>query len=166
MKHFITQTKNGRAVYIDLIYSPSATTIAEQPYILKYVRQILPKTTASENQIRLETNMGRAVGYDFVTTTTEDTVSFYGKLLKETAYTRFVKKGEPKSTSFMSVVLRRDADGDYELYKIWIGRLHPSIPDSPDEMPESKAFWKTHAYIFNHQNIAPRSITTVCPYTS
>lgn len=166
MKHPITHTRDNTSVYVDLINSPSATTISEQPHILVYVREVLRKTSVTSKHLRLETDMGRTVGYDFIMDIGEDDPTFYGKLSKDGVHTKFIKKGEPKSTPFISIILRQDESGDYELHDTWIGRLYPSLPDSPDEMPESKAFWKTHARIFNHQTIRPRTITSVCPYST
>ena len=164
MKHPITSTRNGTPVYVDLVKSQAAVHIARQPYLLGLVKELVGKVTATGQEMRIERDMGRAVGYSYVVETTEKDTIVYAQRLHDDSYTRFVKNGTPLSTNYLSIILRRDADGGYELEDAWVGRLNPPRPGSVNEVPGSKDYWTTHAFVLDGQPIQLRTITKVCPY--
>ncbi|HSX17652.1 MAG TPA: hypothetical protein VLH86_06155 [Patescibacteria group bacterium] len=164
MKHPITSTRNGIPVYVDLVKSQAGAHIARQPYLLGLVKELLATITATEAEISIEHDMGRAVGYSYVVETTDKDNIVYAQRLHDDAYTRFVKNGTPLSTNYLSIVLRRDADGDYELDDAWVGRLNPPRPGSANETANSKVYWTKHAFVLDGQPIQLRTLTKVCPY--
>lgn len=164
MKHPVGQTKSGIPVYVDLIHSKAAEHIAGQPHLLGLVQEVLQETAAHEPEMSIEYDMGRVIGYNFVVDTTEKDTVFYAQLLRDDTYTRFVKNGEPRSTQYLTVVLKRDEEGNYELYDTWIGNVRPPRPGTANETPESKPFWTSHAVVLANQNLQARTVTKVCPY--
>lgn len=164
MKHLIGQTTTGIAVYVDLIESPAARHIAQQPHLLNLIAEVLQQTTLRGANPTIEHDMGRVIGYDFIIKTTNSSGVFFAQLLRDTTYTRFVKKGKPLPTQRLSMVLHKDGDGAYELYDAWIGPLSPPRPGTADETPESRAYWATHAIILSNEPLQLRTITKVCPY--
>ncbi len=164
MKHPIAKTKNGIAVYVDLVSSPAAAAVGRDPRLVDMVRRILLQTDAQTPIVRIESNMGKNVGYNMVVETSESDTILYAQLLRQQVYTRFVKNGRPSSTQYVSVILHRDEAGEYELYQLWLGRLRPSQPGSTDESAHSKPYWESHAFVLDTQPIQHRSVTKVCPY--
>ena len=164
MKHPITQTHNGVDVYVDLVKSPAAAHIAAQPRLLGLVKEALGQTIAKGDAIRMERDMGRSIGYDFVTETTGEDMVFYAQIMHDTAYTRFIKSGTPRSTQYLTIVLQRDGADKYELYDAWIGRLTPPQPGNTNETADSKPYWAAHAFILDGRPLQTRTVTKECPY--
>jgi len=164
VKHPIGQTRNGIAVYVDLIQSRAAKHIAQQPHLLGLIAEALRQTTLRGANAMIEHDMGRAIGYNFVVKTAPTDGVFYAQLLREDTYTRFVKNGKPLSTQYLSMVLHRNSDDSYELNDAWIGRLSPARPGTADETAESKAYWADHAIILGNESLQLRTVTKVCPY--
>lgn len=164
MKHPIGQTRNGIAVYVDLIRSQAATHIAAQPHLLGLAKEMLDKTVAKTAEIHIEHDMGRPIGYSKVVKTTDKDTIFYGRSPGDELYTRFTKNGAPSATKYLTATLLRDSDGDYELKDIWIGRLRPPRPGSANETSESKPYWSTHAFVLDSRPLQLQTITKVCPY--
>lgn len=164
MKHPIGQTRNGIAVYVDLIQSQAAKHISQQPHLLGLVAEALKSTTLKGADAKIEHDMGRAIGYNFVVKTTETESVFYAQLLRDNTYTRFIKNGKPLATQHLSMILHRSENGEYELSDAWIGRLSPARPGTADETAESKPFWESHAIILGSESLQLRTVTKVCPY--
>lgn len=164
MKHPIGNSRNGVAVYVNLINSGAATHISQQPHLVGFVAEVLQKTTLQGAEISLEHDMKRTVGYDFVVTTTEKDTIVYAQTVRDTVYTRFVKNGKPVPAQHVVLMLRLDDDGEYELLDTWIGRINPPRPGSDGETTESKAYWADHAFVLDSQPIQLRTVTRVCPY--
>lgn len=166
MTHFIGHTRNNIPVFIDLIGSAAARHVAQQPYLLTLAAEALRSATLDgRSTINLEHDMGRPIGYDFVVETTTTDVIFYAQLLRDEAYTRFVKNGKPLSTRYLTTILRADkVDAQYNLENIWMGRLTPPRPGSAKESARSKTYWSKHAYVFENQPIRSSTLTKTCPY--
>ncbi len=164
MKHPIGQTRNGIAVYVDLIQSQAAKHIAQQPHLLGLVAEALQQTTLRGSDAKIEHDMGRVIGYNFIVKTTDSDTIFYAQLLRDDTYTRFVKNGKPLSTQYLSMVLHLGEDGDYQLTDAWIGRLSPPRPGTADETAESKSYWASHAIILGNESLQLRTVTRACPY--
>lgn len=164
MKHPIGQTRNNIAVYVDLIQSEAAKHIAQQPHLLRLVAEAIQHITLRGPAAQIEHDMGRVVGYNFVIKATGSEGIFYAQLLRDDTYTRFVKHGKPLPTSYLSMVLQRDADGAYELNDTWIGRISPPRPGTANETAESKPYWTDHAILLGNETLQLRSITKVRPY--
>lgn len=163
MKHVICTTKNGVPVHVDLIYSQAAAHIAQNPHLLALVQEALQQINAEKVEYSIEHDMGRPIGYNYVVETTDSDTIIYAQLVRTNLYTRFVKNGKPKATSYLSMSLQRD-DDSYELQDIWIGRLSPPRPGSERETAESRPYWARHAFVLDTQPVQSRTITKECPY--
>jgi len=164
MKHPIAKTKNNVAVYVDLVNSQAAVHIAQQPYLLGLVKELLGQLKAEGPRVRVDQNMGRNIGYNYVVETTEKDTILYAQRLHDETFTRFVKNGMPRTTQYLTVILERDEDGSYQLQDTWVGRLSPPRPGSQHETTRSKPFWATHAFVLDGQAVQLRTVTKVCPY--
>ncbi len=164
MKHAIGQTQSGVVVYVDLIQSQAAKRIAHQPHLLSLVAEALQQATLHETDTRVECDMGRAVGYNFVIKAPGSDSVFYAQPLRDNTYMRFVKNGKPSSTKYVSMVLHQDKSGAYELDDVWLGRLRPPHPGTVDETAESKPYWATHAIVLTNELLQSATVTKLCPY--
>lgn len=164
MKHPIGVTQNGVEVYAYLTSSNVGKRLSRQPYLLTLAREILTEMTLRDPKIYIEYDMRRQIGYDFIVTTTDNDAVFYARLVKDDVYTRFVKTGAPIHTSYITVILQQDDDKNYELSDIWIGRITPPRPGSPDETADSKPYWANHAYILGDQPLQSQTLSKICPY--
>lgn len=164
MIHPIGTTKNGVQVYVDLVKSPAASTIARQPQLLNLVKELIGKQRFSGSAIEAEYDMGRPIGYDFIVETPDDSAVFYAHVLRDDVITRFIKGGKPAATNHVTITLQRTPENTYELHSVRIGRLAPPRPGMPNESAESKDFWSTHAVIQEGQVLQPKTITKDCPY--
>jgi hypothetical protein len=164
MKHSIGQTRNGVRVYVDLIKSQAAKQIAGQPQLLTLAKEMLGEISVSGTKLSIERDMGRQIGYSFIVPTTEKDTVIYARLLRDDLYTRFVKKGNPPSTNYLTMTLLQDGDNGYELSDVWIGRLNPPRPGSDNETAESKLYWSNHAFVLDSQPLQTRTVTKTCPY--
>jgi hypothetical protein len=165
MDHLVGTTRNGVLVYVNLIRSEAAKHISRQPYLLGLADKALQKTTLKNEDVTVEVDMGKAIGYNFIVPTTDASRVFYAKISREDITTRFVRGGEPLSTKYLTLSLKRRAnDGGYDLLGIWVGKTGPPRPGSPNETAESRPFWAQHAYILDKQPLQSHTITKVCPY--
>ena len=164
MKHPVGQTRNGVYVYVNLIGSRAAMHIARQPQLLTLAKEMLAETMVRGAEINLERDMKRPIGYNFIVTTTDQDTVFYGRLLRDDIYTRFVKNRKPLSTQYLTVALLQDSNNAYELSDVWIGRLIPPRPGSANETTESKSYWSNHAFVLDNQLLQQRTVTRTCPY--
>lgn len=164
MKHFIGQARSGAQVYARLISSKAGKNIARQPQLLSLAKEMLTALTLRDNEISVEYDMKRSIGYSFIVETTDKDVIFYGRLLKDDVYTRFVKNGKPLLTRYLTITLTKESDNSYELSDIWIGRLMPPRPGSANETAESKTYWSNHALIMDGQPLQLQTVTKTCPY--
>jgi len=164
MKHPIAQTHNGAQVYIDLVKSQAAMHVSQKPHLLNLVKELVQQIKATTPEVNLEQDMGRVLGYSTVVETGDKDTILYAQLLHDDVYTRFTKNGKHAATQHLTVLLRRDDNGEYELYDTWIGHIAPPRPGSKNETAESKSFWENHAVVFDGQPLQQRTITKVCPY--
>ena len=165
MTHLVGKTQNNIPIYVNLIGSEAGKQIAREPYLLTLATEILRHTNLKQSVVTIEHDMGRDVGYDFIVNTTPSDVIFYAQLVQDTAYTRFTKNGEPKLTSYVSLVVRRDkANESYTIEKLHLGRMTPPKTGSAEETTESKQYWEDHALVFRDQSHQSRSLTKTCPY--
>lgn len=162
--HPIATLANSVEVYADLTKPPLSNTIGRNPHVLNLIEEVLEKSAPTTDTAQIEYDMERNVGYtDVVTTDANDTV-FYAKQTKDSGFTRFVKNGKTDPTHHLTIILKRDPSGAYEVTNAWIGKFYPAPPDDPDETPESKDFWANHAVVHNGQSLISSTITKDCPY--
>jgi len=164
MMHVVGVTSNGITVSVDLAHSGAAQLISRRPHLLTFAGEIISGLTLVDSHLVMTYDMGRAIGYDFIVTPTATDVVFYAQLAKENIYIPFTKKGSPTSTNLLTMILcHSEADG-YFLDDLWPGPFRPSLPGSASESDDSKAFWESHAYIYEDQHIKVSSVTHDCPY--
>lgn len=164
MKYFVGQSRNGSQVYAELINTPVGKQIARWPRLLFLAKEMLTAVALRGQALSIEHDMQRQIGYSFIIETTNKDTVFYGRLLQEDVYTRFVKNGEPLSTQHLAMSLVQHVDATYELVDISIGRLTPPRPGSANETPQSKVYWSNHALILEGQRLQPQTVTKICPY--
>ena len=164
MKHFISKTHNGIDVYVDLISSAAANSIARQPQLITLIKEVVALHTATEATVVLEYTMGRDIGYSYIVPTSSSDAIFYARPFADPLYSRFVKRAQPRPTSHLTVELQQDQQGHYALTEVWIGKRHPPRPGSVHETADSKQFWLSHAFVLDNQRLQAKTITTTCPY--
>lgn len=164
MKHLIGQSRNGIQIYAQLIGTPAGERISRQPQLLNLAKEMFAKISLRGPDISMEYDISRPIGYDFIIETTDKDTVFYARLLKDAAYTRFVKNGKPLATRYLTVVLSKESSTAYVLSDIWIGRMRPPRPGSTNETAESKSYWSNHALVLDSQPMQPQTVTKTCPY--
>lgn len=164
MKHPIAQAKNGTLVYVDLIGSAASNSIAQHPYLLNLVKELIENSNLTGPKMYFDRDMGRAVGSADVVETSDKDVILYAQAVNSTSYKRFVKNGKPQSTKHISVVLARDDDGNYELINTWVGPLRPPHPGTDKETKAGRLFWDSHAFVLDREPIKLQTLTKTCPY--
>ena len=165
MTHLVGHSQNAIPVYVDLITSPAAKHIAARPNLLTLAAEALEQLALVESTISLEHNMRRIIGYDFVVKTAATDLTFYVQLVRDNAFTHFTKSGKPSPTRRLSLILLRAQSGaSYIIHDVWIGRLTPPLPGTSQETAQSKAYWETHAVIFENQAVQSRTLTHASPY--
>ena len=165
MMHPLGITPDGIEIVVDLINSEASSNIARQPQLIGLAKEVLTGKSLTGEEMRLEQDMGRDVGYDPIVSTQPDDPVFYAQVLRDTTYTRFIKGSKPSTTSHVAIVLKRSEDGmAYELQDVRIGCLVPPRPGAANESSESKEYWSSHAVVYEGQILQPRTITKECPY--
>lgn len=165
MQHEVGHTRNNIPVYVNLTRSSAAKQIAQQPNLLSLAKEALKRTHARGPHPIIECDMGRSIGYSYIMETSSKDTIFYARVANDELYTRFVKKGEPLSTQYLTFVLHSNGKGgSYVLSDIWIGRKYPERPGSPEETEEGRNFWENHAHILQNEQLKHGSTTKVCPW--
>lgn len=165
MIHKIGNTSNGTAVGIDLIRSSISDQISRNPHLISLAREALSGMTLDKPHVVITQNMGREIGYNFVVEVANPENVFYAQIIKESTFMPFTKKGDPKSTSLLTMILDySEAEDSYILQDIWIGPFKPPYPTQEDTTVVSKRYWEKHAHIFRDQPVKASTITRTCPY--
>lgn len=165
MRHLVGYSRNNIPIYVDLIHSSAVKNIAREPHLLTLAKEALRRSALDGLRVILECDMGHAIGYDFVIETIDEDAVFYARLVRDTTYTRFTRKGSPLATSYLTIIMELDEDGaSYKLHDIWIGRYRPPQPGSIEEDANSDAYWKQHAVIFQNHPVQTSTLTKTCPY--
>ncbi len=165
MMHLVCVTPDNTEVYVDLINSDAARSIAKQPQLLGFAREALISKNLVGSEMHFECDLGRAVGYDLIIETPSDEGVFYAQVLRETIYTRFIKGGKPTSTNHVAIGLKRSSEGRaFELQDVRIGRLSPPRPGMYNETSFSRQYWQAHAFVQDGQTLQLRTVTKTCPY--
>lgn len=166
MRHLVGYSLNTIPVHVDLINSGAAKHIAKQPSLLTMAAKALAQTEISHDNLELEYDMGRTIGYDFVVDALDESAAvFYARLVRDGVYTRFTHKGNPKTTSHLTIILQPSSGEEgFDVHDMWIGPLRPPKPGSDNEASTSREYWKSHAVVFENQPLHPRTLTKDCPY--
>jgi hypothetical protein len=161
--HPIT-TRNGVEVYVDLIHSPAAAHIGEQPYILSLAKELLAATKLTGAKVSIEHDFGRVIGTTEIVETTEKDAIVYAKRMKQPNYSRFVKRRQFAPSNYLSMLITKDDSGNYELQDVWIGRHAPPFPTEEEKAPESETYWANHAIVLDGQALQLRTLTKDAPF--
>ncbi len=165
MKHNIATSSNGKAVYAYLMQPSSlAQNIARNPHLLVLIKEAVTPASLTQPTVNMEQDMGRPIGYADLLETREKDVIFYARQVRAAAYTKFVKNRRTDATSFLTLNLRQDESGDYEVIDAWIGKNYPPFPGEEGETELSQSYWADHAVVFNGQALMASTITKDCPY--
>ena len=162
--HSLATSANQKTVYADLTLMPLALNISRNPHLLRLTEEVIETLNLTDDTVVIEQNMTRPVGYSERIKTAEDDTIFYARLTKNAPFTRFVKNRQTVATKYITMRLARDADGNYELRNVWLGRTYPALPGDPEETEASKDYWSTHAVVFNGQALIASTLTKDCPY--
>jgi hypothetical protein len=163
MEHIATLA-NGKKVYADLTGSHLATHFADFPELSNLVKDFLATQSFTEPLVYADYDMGKVVGNSDLVETSDSDEIVYAKRLNRDTYTRFVKGRDAVPTSYITISLHQDSDGNYELSSAWIGQICPLFPDRPGATAESKSFWTNHALVWGNQTIQEGTETTVSPW--
>lgn len=163
MKHPVAISSNQKTVVVDLVISPAAAQIAQQPHLLEIASALLKTSELAGHNIWVSKDMGRPIGNCDVIETTETDVIYYAQRMKSDVYTRFVKNKRLELTNIMSIELTSADDATFEIQQIILGN---PIPPSPSEggSKESRTFWATHAMLWGDWPTKSASITRECPW--
>jgi len=164
MKQPVGPTSNGKQVFVDLIHSQAAKHIAGHPQLIGHVAEALRQTTVKTAYLKFEYNLKRSIGYENVVPTAPAEKVVYAQTAHDGLYTRFTRKGNPSSTTYVSMALQQNEDGTYDLLDAWIGRIRPPRPGSDNETPASREYWANHAFLLDKQVLRPHTATETCPY--
>jgi len=164
VKHPVTHSANKKPIYVQLINSRVASKISREPHLLTLAQELLEKEKLNEKIVAIEVDMDRVIGSTEVIETKEGDSIFYAMERKSDVFTRYVKHRKAEETNYMTLALKQDDDGEYELLDIITGTYTPPMPGEPDADKKSLEFWKNHAVVMNGQAIQSKTVTTDCPY--
>lgn len=163
---FIAKSKNGIDVFFDAEGSHAATHFRDAPQLLGLVQEIVVKTALEDDIVEFDTEMGRIVGTsDLVTVEPGDEFVFAKRLNRGEVFTSFNKSKQPQPSNTIAVSFEKQYGGSYILHSAWVGSIDsPPFPGDPNETPESKPYWLSHALAWGTQEIQPGTETSVCPW--
>ena len=163
-RFMLTQPNDEDEIYINLISSLAGQYVSRRPHLIHLIKEVLTVMDLKGARIVIERDMGRTIGNtDIVATSEKDTI-YYAQPLKTEAYWRFAKNRYPQPSNKLTIILERDADGNYEVSDTWIGPSVPPFPGDEHATAASKQYWETHALAQDTQSIQSKTITADCPY--
>jgi hypothetical protein len=131
---------------------------------LALIKEVVDAMRPRGAEMVLEHDLGRTIGHtDIVTTDDADSV-FYAQPIKNVVFSRFVKNRAMPPSQKLTIILRQDDIGNYEITNTWIGPSCPPFPGDELATDTSIEYWQTHALVADSQAIQAKSITKVCPY--
>lgn len=161
---FFAKTKNGFLVHLDLNDSHAATHIAEKPELLDLLREVLKNRDVFGERDCFEQDLKRPIGKTNIVETVDSDEIFYAKRLNRDRYTRFVRNREPEITNHITIDLRKNASGSYDLFTVFLGTMTPPFPfDKNDDIRKIK-FWNQHALVFTNQDLVEGTEILDCPW--
>lgn len=163
-KYVILEFGVGRKVYVNLISSSAGHYASRYPQVINLMKEALSSAKLDGPAVTVEKDMGRVIGNtDIVKTTEKDTI-YYAQPIKQTVFSRIARNRLPAPSRKLTMHLKLDKAGNYEIADAWIGPSSPPFPGDKHETANSKAYWQTHALVQDAQRVQSQSITKVCPY--
>lgn len=163
-KFMISQSETGYEIYINLISSSAGRYLSRHPHVINLIKELLVPMNLKGDHMIIERDMGRVIGNtDIVETSEKDTI-YYAQPNKIKVYSRFAKNRFSQPSNILTVIVEKDADGNYEVIDTWIGPSSPPFPGDDKETENSKLYWHNHALVHDAQAIQSKTITKYCPY--
>ena len=163
-KYVISRSLGGYEIYVNLIASNAGQYLSRHPYIINLIKEVLVPMKLKSSEVTIERDMGRIIGNtDIIETTEKDTI-FYAQPTKKSVFSRYAKNRYPSPSRSLTIVLKKDEEGNYELEETWIGPHTPPFPGDENATDKSKPYWQTHALVQDAQTVQAKTITKVCPY--
>jgi hypothetical protein len=163
-KYMIDESNEGYDIYVNLISSRAGHYLSRRPHILALLKELLNAKTLSGKRVVIEKDMGRDIGTtDIVLTNDKDTI-YYAQALRSEVFVRFARNRYPQISTKLTVIAKKDTEGNYEVSDTWIGANYPAFPGDEFETADSKEFWETHALVQDALAVQSKTITKVCPY--
>lgn len=160
----LDETNDKYDIYVNLISSSAGRYLSRRPHVIALIRELLSSSNLRGARMVIEQDMKRDIGNtDIVTTSNIDTI-YYAQPLKSEVYSRFAKNRYSQASTFLTVIVERDTDGNYEVCDTWIGGNHPPFPGDEHATAASMEFWQTHALVQDAQVIQAKTLTRACPY--
>ncbi len=163
-EYVIVESPGGYKIYVNLIASQAGRYLSRQPYVIGLIKEVLKPMALKNSRVAIERDMGRVIGNtDIIETTEKDTI-FYAQAAKQNVFSRYAKNRYPLPSRKLTIILKQDDFGDYEIHDTWIGPNKPPFPGDQNETAKSKTYWETHALVQDAQVVQFKTITKVCPY--
>lgn len=163
-KYIIAESDQTYEVYVNLISSSAGRYLSRRPYVIGLIKELLISQNLKGDRLAIEQDMGRQIGTtDIVQTGISDAI-YYAQPLKSEVFSRFAKNRYPQPSNTLTVIVERDAEGNYEVSDTWIGPNCPAFPGAKYATGDSKKYWQTHALVHDAQAVQSKSVTRVCPY--
>lgn len=163
-KYVITESPLGYEVYIDLITSSAGHYVSRQPHVINLIKEVVTPMNLTNSSLTIMHDMGRVIGNSNIVETTEKDTIYYALPFKKKVFGRYAKNRNPSPSSHLTILLSKDAEGNYEVHDTWVGPYTPPFPGDERMTAKSKPYWETHALAQDEHTIQSKSITKVCPY--
>lgn len=163
-KFILDESNDDYDVYINLITSLAGRYLSRRPQLIALIKELISDKQLRGQHIVFEKDVGHDIGRADVVATTDVDIIYYAQPLKSEVFSRFAKNRYPQSSSVLTIVIDKDADGNYEVSDTWIGGKHPAFPGDKYETADSKSYWQTHALVQDAQVIQLKTLTKTCPY--
>lgn len=148
----LATSKNGIPVYLNDEKTNVHVHIQENSNLLELVKGVIAQATLQDApEIILEHDMGKIIGTTSLVETTSSDEIVYAKRKGRDKYSRFVKGRSLRETSWVVVVIRRDAE-QFTLWTAWCGRLLP-LEAYAEDAYEPGGFWASHALVYDESII-------------
>lgn len=158
------QSSGGYEVYVNLINSSAGRYLSRQPYVMNLIKEALASQKLTKAKLVLELDMGRVIGNtDIIETTDRDTI-YYAQPVKQDVFSRYAKNRHPSPSRKLTITLKQDPEGHYEVHDTWIGPNRPPFPGDKQATTASRTYWQNHALVQDAQPVQSKTITKECPY--
>ena len=163
-KYVIAQSASGNEVYVDLITSSAGQYLSRQPYVINLLKEVLESMKLTAGHISIERDMGRVIGNTDIIETTDTDVIFYAQPNKKSVFSCYAKNRYPSPSRKLTIIMKKDEEGNYEIHDTWIGPHSPPFPGDENATAKSKTYWASHALAQDAQAVQSKTITKICPY--